>query len=157
MPQTSRKNAPAPAPVPVPVGRIDVPNAVRGASTGFSILLIGGFLAPMLTLVSTLTAGIWLALVAIVAFAIAARRSQRAGIPALHGIFAALLSYALVLPLLLPFEQGRDLQQIAQTALTAVIVGAITGAVASRRVVVSSQRPRRTLVRRTGPVRRVGA
>lgn len=117
----------------LPVGRIDVPNAVRGASTGFSILLIGGFLAPMLTLVSVWAAGAWLAVVAVVAFAVAARRSTRAGIPALHGIFAALLAYALVLPLLLPFEQGRNLGQIAQTVLAAVIVGALTGTIAARR------------------------
>lgn len=153
MPQTSRKSAPAPA----SPARIDFPNAVRGASTGFSILLIGGFLAPMLTLVSALAAAVWLGGVAVVAFAVAARRSQRAGIPALHGIFAALLAYALVLPLLLPFEQGRDIRQIAQTVLTAVMVGAITGAVAARRVVPSGQSRRRTLVRRTGPARRAGA
>lgn len=143
-------------PAPVPLARIDVPNAARGASTGFSILLIGGFLAPLLTLVSTLAAAAWLAAVAVVAFAVAARRSQRAGIPALHGIFAALLAYALVLPLLLPFEQGRDVRQIAQTVLTAVMVGAITGAVAARRAVAGSQSTRGTLVRRTGPARRVG-
>lgn len=117
--------------------RIDVPNAVRGASTGFSILLVGGLLAPMLTLVSTLATAMWLAAVAVLAFAVAGRRSQRAGIPALHGVFAAVLAYVLVLPLLLPFEQGRNLGQIAQTLLTAVLVGALAGTVSARRAVAA--------------------
>lgn len=115
-----------------PVGRIDVPNAVRGASTGFSILLIGGLLAPFLTLVSVAAAAGWLALVAVVAFAVAARRSQRAGKPAVHGAAAAVFAYALVLPLLLPFEQGRNVGQILLTLATAVVVGAGVGSIAAR-------------------------
>ncbi|GAA4815417.1 hypothetical protein ACFQ0K_07125 [Nocardioides caeni] len=149
MAQTPSKNAPAPVP------RIDVPNAVRGASTGFSILLIGGLLAPILTIVSSLAAAVWLAGVAVLAFAVAARRSQGAGIPVLHGIFAAVLAYVLVLPLLLPFEQGRDVQQIAQTVLTAVLVGSVTGALSARRVVTNGQSRSASLVRRTGPARSV--
>ena len=119
--------------VAVPVGRVDVPNAVRGASSGFSILVVGGLLAPITTLVSGPFAAAWLAGVAVVAFAVAARRSQRAGAPAVHGAVAAVIAYVLVLPLLLPFEQGRNLPQILLTVATAVVVGAITGAVASRR------------------------
>jgi hypothetical protein len=115
------------------VGRIDVPNAVRGGSAGFSILLIGGLLAPFATLVSVPLAAAWLAGVAVVAFAVAARRSRLASAPALHGVVAALISYVLVLPLLLPFEQGRDLGQILLTVATAVGVGAVTGVLAARR------------------------
>lgn len=116
-----------------PTGRVDVPNAVRGASTGFSILVIGGLLAPFLTLVSALAAALWLAGVAVVAFAVAARRSQLADAPAIHGAVAAVLAYVLVLPLLLPFPQGRDLGQILLTLATAVVVGAATGALMARR------------------------
>ncbi len=114
-------------------GRIDVPNAVRGASTGFSVLLIGGLLAPFLTLVSAVAAAGWLAAVAVVAFAVAARHSRRAGNPALHGAVAALFAYVLVLPLLLPFEQGRDVGQIALTTATAVAVGAVSAMFMARR------------------------
>jgi len=117
----------------VQVGRIDVPNAVRGASTGFSVLLIGGLLAPFLTLLSTVAAAGWLAGVAVTAFAVAARHSMRAGSPALHGAAAALFAYALVLPLLLPFEQGRDVGQIALTTATAVVVGSLVGTLAAGR------------------------
>jgi hypothetical protein len=115
------------------VGRVDVPNAVRGASTGFSILVIGGLLAPFLTLVSGPAAAAWLAGVAVVAFAVAARRSRLAGVPALHGAVAAIFSYVLVLPLLLPFEQGRDVRQIGLTFATAVVVGAVSATLMARR------------------------
>jgi len=118
-------------------GRVDVPNAVRGASTGFSILLIGGLVAPLATLVSAPAGAVWLAGVAVVAFAVAARRSRLAEAPALHGAVAALGAYALVLPLLLPFPQGRDAGQILLTIATAVVVGAASGTLMARRAFVS--------------------
>jgi hypothetical protein len=115
-------------------GLVDVPNAVRGASTGFSVLIIGGLLAPMVSVASTLAAAVWLGGVAVVAFAIAARRSRLAGAPAVHGAVAAVFSYVLVLPLLLPFEQSREPMQILLTAVTAVVVGAGVASLAARRV-----------------------
>jgi len=117
---------------PRPAGSVDVPNAVRGASTGFSILVIGGLLAPMMTLVSGPFATVWLTGVAVLAFVVAARKSRSAGSPATHGATAAVLAYVLVLPLLLPFEAGRNWQQIALTLVAAVVVGAVTGVVAAR-------------------------
>ncbi|MCR1785741.1 hypothetical protein KVF89_24605 [Nocardioides carbamazepini] len=116
-----------------PTGRIDVPGAVRGASTGFSVLILGGLVAPFLTLASTAAAAGWLAAVAVVAFAVAARHSRLAGSPGLHGAVAALIAYALVLPLILPFEQGREPLQIALTVLTALVVGWLAGTVFARR------------------------
>lgn len=115
-----------------PPGAIDVPNAVRGASTGFSILVIGGLLAPLTTLISGPVATIWLTAVAVVAFVVAARRSRRAANPGVHGAVAAVFAYLLVLPLLLPFEQGRNPSQIMLTLVTAVLVGALTGRLAAR-------------------------
>jgi len=115
------------------VGPVDVPNAVRGASSGFSILIIGGLLAPMMTLVSGPFAAVWLTGVAVVAFVVAARKSRAAERPATHGAAAAVLAYVLVLPLLLPFEAGRNWGQIALTFVAAVVVGAVTGVVAARR------------------------
>jgi len=115
-------------------GLVDVPNAVRGASAGFSVLIIGGLLAPMVSVASTLAAAVWLGGVAVVAFAIAARRSRLAGAPAVHGAVAAVFSYVLVLPLLLPFEQSREPMQILLTAVTAVVVGAGVASLAARRV-----------------------
>lgn len=114
-------------PVAAGPGRIDVPGAVRGASTGFSILVLGGLVAPFWTLLSAPVAAGWLAVVAVVAFAVAARHSNKAGNPGVHGVVAALIAYALVLPLILPFEQGRNPGQIALTAATAVVVGWLAG------------------------------
>lgn len=114
-------------------GRIDVPGAVRGASTGFSILVLGGLVAPFWTLLATPVAAGWLALVAVVAFAVAARHSRRAGNPGLHGAVAAVIAYALVLPLILPFEQGRNPGQIGLTVVTAVVVGWLAGTAFARR------------------------
>lgn len=115
-------------------GLIDMPNAVRGASAGFSVLILGGLVAPMVGLASSVVATVWLTGVAVVAFAIAARRSRLAPAPAAHGAVAALFSYVLVLPLLLPFEQGRDPVQILLTAVTAVVVGAGVGSLSAGRV-----------------------
>ena len=115
-------------------GRVDVPNAVRGASTGFSVLLIGGLLAPMVSVASAVLAAVWLTGVAVVAFGIAARRSRLAGVPAVHGAVAAVISYVLVLPLLLPFEAARNPVQILLTAVTAVVVGAVAGSLAAGRI-----------------------
>lgn len=114
-------------------GRIDLPNAVRGASTGFSILVIGGLLATFATLISPVLGAVWLAGVAVVAFAVAARRSQHAENPPLHGAVAAVCAYLLVLPLILPFEAGRDLSQIAMTTVTALVVGPVSAWVSARR------------------------
>ena len=65
---------------------------------------------------SPVVATIWLTGVAVVAFAVAARRSRLAGAPAAHGAVAAVVAYVLVLPLLLPFEQARDPLQILLTS-----------------------------------------
>jgi hypothetical protein len=113
--------------------RVDVPVAVRGASTGFSVLLIGGLMAPIVGAISPPLGGTWLTAVAIAAFVIAARRTGVASVPALHGAVAAVMSYVLVLPLLLPFEAGRNLPQILFTFATAISVGASTAWIQSRR------------------------
>ena len=107
---------------------IDAPAAVRGASTGFSVLVIGGLLAPVVTsLLPLLGRTVWLPLVAILAFAVAAARIGRACRPAVHGAVAAASSYLLVLPLVVLDEAGRDPVQIAATSATACAVGALTG------------------------------
>ncbi len=81
-----------------------------------------------------MVATIWLTGVAVVAFAVAARRSRVAGAPAAHGAVAAVGAYVLVLPLLLPFEQARNPLQILLTTVTAVVVGAGIGSLAAGRV-----------------------
>ncbi|UUV28628.1 hypothetical protein NQK81_28050 [Amycolatopsis roodepoortensis] len=115
------------------VERIDAPVAVRGASTGFSILVIGGLAQPLAVMVVPVLGGVWLPLVALAAFAVASRRIGTASLPAVHGAVAALCSYILALPLSLLVPAGRDPVQIGLTAATAVVVGAVVGFVRSRR------------------------
>lgn len=107
---------------------IDAPNAVRGASTGFSLLVIGGLLAPVAaSLLPVPGRAVWLPLVAVLAFVIAAARIGQASRPALHGAVAATSSYLLILPLVVFNESGRDPVQIAATFGTACAAGALTG------------------------------
>jgi hypothetical protein len=115
-----------------PQASVDVPHAVRGASSGFSVLLIGGLVAPMVGIAAPLLGSVWLTLTAVVGFVVAARRIGVATVPALHGAVAAVLAYILVLPLLLPFEAGRNVPQILLTLATAISVGACTGWIQSR-------------------------
>lgn len=113
--------------VPAQRAAIDVPVAIRGGSAGFSVLLIGGLLTPMVAMISPAVGSAWLVLTAVVAFIVAARRTGTAARPAVHGVIAAVFAYVLVLPLLLPFAAGRNLPQILLTFATAIIVGAATG------------------------------
>jgi hypothetical protein len=115
-----------------PRGRIDVPVAVRGASAGFSVLLIGGLLGPLIAIKAPAVGGVFLTATAILAFFLAARKTGTAGNPALHGAVAAVLAYALVLPLVLMSPAGRDLRQSVMTLATAISVGALTGWMMSR-------------------------
>jgi hypothetical protein len=109
------------------VERIDAPVAVRGASTGFSVLLIGGFVQPLVVAWVPVLGHVWLPLVAVVAFFVASRRIGDAGLPVVHGAVAALCSYLLALPLSLLVPAGRDPLQIGLTAATAVVVGGAAG------------------------------
>lgn len=115
-----------------PVGRVDLPFAIRGASLGFSVLLIGILLS---TVVSVAKPAVGLALSSVpyvLAFFLAARRTGAATAPALHGVVAATVAYALVLPLILRDPAGRNMTQIAFTTALAVSVGALTGWLTSR-------------------------
>ncbi|WP_020662099.1 hypothetical protein [Amycolatopsis benzoatilytica] len=107
--------------------RIDAPVAVRGASAGFSVLLIGGLAQPLAMAWVPLLGYAWLPLVAVAAFFVASKRIGTASSPATHGAVAALCSYLLALPVSLLVPAGRDPLQIGLTAATAVVVGTAVG------------------------------
>ncbi|NBH07493.1 hypothetical protein [Amycolatopsis sp. SID8362] len=109
------------------IERIDAPVAVRGASTGFSVLVVGGLAQPLAAAWVPMFGAGWLPLVAVVAFVVASRRIGTATLPALHGGVAALCAYLLALPLALLVPAGRDPGQIALTAVTAVLTGGVVG------------------------------
>jgi Na+/H+ antiporter NhaA len=113
--------------------RIDLPVAIRGASLGFSVLLIGILLSTVLrtTMPAAGLAGTIAAYV--LAFFLAGRKTGTATVPALHGAFAATVAYALILPLILRDPAGRNIAQIALTLALAVGTGALTGWISSTR------------------------
>ena len=117
---------------PLPAARIDFPVAVRGASSGFSVLVIGVLLSQLILVLAPSSPAL------VVFFApyvlgsyVAARKVGNATVPALHGIAASVGAFLLTLPLLLlmmldsqPLESIRYLA----TGLTLSIgIGAITG------------------------------
>jgi len=107
---------------------IDAPKAVRGASTGFTILVLGGLSAPVAVALLPVVGIAWLPLVAVVAFVVAAARIGSAPNPWVHGVVSALSAYLLVLPLVVLGGRPNP-AQIAMTAGAAVVVGAVTGLV----------------------------
>lgn len=111
---------------------LDSVAVVRGASTAFSVLVLGGLLHPVLIQVAYPLAYVWLPLVAVVAFAVAGIRAAATTWPPLGGALSALCSYLLVIPLVLMASVGVTLGQMLGTSAVAVVVGA-AAAVAARR------------------------
>lgn len=117
---------------PVPAARIDFPVAVRGASSGFSVLVIGVLLSQLIPLLAPSSPAL------VVVFApyvlgsyVAARKVGNATVPALHGIAASVGAFLLTLPLLLLMMlDSQPLESISYlaTGLALTIgIGAITG------------------------------
>lgn len=112
--------------------RVDWPGLARGASTGLTILVLGGLSAPLASRVPVIGPP-WLIITAVVAFAVAAWRIGDALTPAVHGATAALVSYLLVLPLVVLGTGGLDVAQLGLTTVTALVVGGLVGVLAGRR------------------------
>lgn len=120
------------APSSVDAGRI-----VRAASRGFSVLLVGGVAQPLVGRWIPEIGAVWLAIVAVAAFALAGYQAPSAKRRAwVSGIAAAVGSYCLVVPLVLSALHGLPVEQVLVTAATAVGVGAAS---ASLRMTRSSR------------------
>jgi hypothetical protein len=115
--------------------RVDWPQAVRGASRGFTVLLIGALLGPLLATVPVIGPP-WLLIATAAGFVVAAWRTGDALTPAVHGATAAVLSFLLVLPMLLFLGSRLGFAQLGTYVSTglvmAVAVGALTGWVRTR-------------------------
>lgn len=111
---------------------------VSAASRGFTVLLLGGVVQPWVGALSASLGYVWLALVALGAFALAAKPRVVRGIaPSAErldrvtvAVAGALGSYALVLPLVLAAASEIPWTQLLCTAGTAVVVGVVVGALA---------------------------
>lgn len=102
-----------------PASYAEATGLVRGASIGFSILLIGGFAAPLAARFPLIGPN-WLTITAVIAFLAAGLRARGR---LSHGVLAALGAYMLVLPLVWMATGGQDVQQTLETAATAAVVG----------------------------------
>lgn len=111
---------------------------VKGASRGFTVLLVGGAVQPLVGATFPPAGYVWLALTAAIAFAWSASVATRAGAPIVHGVLAALGAYLLVLPVV---AMGGGLQpmQISFTTLLAVVVSFVAGSVQHARPATAGQ------------------
>jgi hypothetical protein len=128
------KSAPSPAASATAGGAapVDVGAVARAVSTGFMILVFGGLIQPIVSAYVPLLGMFWLILVAVIAFASAGARVGKAcPNPPLHGAFAAVLSYLLVVPLM--FLQGTfNPLYTVFSFVAAAVVGAAAGFIAGR-------------------------
>ena len=117
---------------PVPATRIDFPVAVRGASSGFTVLVIGVLLGQLILLLAPRSPAL------VVVFApyvlgsyVAARKVGNAAVPALHGIAASVGAFLLTVPLLLLMmldsQPVESISYLATGLTLAIGIGAITG------------------------------
>jgi hypothetical protein len=113
--------------------RIDWVLAVRGASTGFSVLIISGLLNGLFNKISPVVGLVQLVIGALAASVVAAWRSRTTDTPMLTGAVAALLSYTLAIPLIYLGERRLDYRVLIAFAAIALAVGAITGLLFGRR------------------------
>lgn len=117
-----------------------LPLIVRGASRGFTVLLVGGIVQPWVGVLLPPLGYFWLALVAVLAFGWAAWPRSGGGMDAspvradrvVVGVASALFSYALVVPLVLSAAGRVPWDQVGFTTATACVVGAVVGSLAPR-------------------------
>lgn len=110
---------------------VDAPALMRGASTGFTVLVVGGLTAPLATRLLPVVGVAWLPLVAVAAFSVSGSRIGVAPRPPVHGAAAAVSAYLLVLPLVL-LGGGFHAGQAVATAAAALLVGSLAGAVRAK-------------------------
>jgi hypothetical protein len=117
---------------PSPATRIDFPVAVRGASSGFTVLVIGTLLSQLILLLAPRSPALAVVFAPYVLGSyVAARKVGNATAPALHGIAASVGAFLLTLPLLLLMMLNAQFVESVSylaTGLTLSIgIGALTG------------------------------
>jgi hypothetical protein len=115
----------------------------RGASSGFTVLFIGGWLYPAaLKLGPTGEVG-YLVAVGLIGFGLAGVRCGQAAAPALHGSIAAVLGYVLMVPVILIAHRETFGGQLGWAVLGALLVGGAAGHISGRlRTGRANARPR---------------
>lgn len=105
----------------------------RGASTGFTVLFVGGWLYPAAQRLSPVAGTVFVVVVGAIGFGAAGARCGRVEFAALHGVVAAVLSYALMTPVILITNRGLLLSGLGWAILGAVLVGGAAAQLAARR------------------------
>jgi hypothetical protein len=111
---------------------IDPVIVVRGSSAGFTVLVLGGLVAPIAAVNAPVIGSLALVLTAVAGFVTAAARQWNGPRPVVQGVLAAVGAYLLVLPIVVMGNHGWNVVQIACTLATAVVVGAVTPGVLVR-------------------------
>jgi hypothetical protein len=119
---------------------IDWPTAIRGAGTGFGVLVITTLLQPILEQVGPWLPPLVLVVGFLLGFTLAARKAGEAPSPALTGAVGALFAYTLTLPLLYLSHKpmGWDVfWSCVGYCVAALLVGGLVGHLAGRREAAS--------------------
>lgn len=106
------------------------PAVVRGAFRGFGVLFVGGLVHPVVARLVEPLGYVWLLLVALVAFGVAAVAATPHGTPVpawRQAPVAAVGSYLLIVPLVQVGAGELPLVQVVLTTLTALLVGVAVG------------------------------
>lgn len=99
-PRGRRSRADRPAPSTV-VDEIDWSGTVRSASLGFTVLVLGVLVTPVVAMMSPGATVVWPCIAGAAAFGLASARLGSAPAAILHGTMAAAGAYLLALPVLL--------------------------------------------------------
>jgi hypothetical protein len=111
---------------PSTVGAIDSNGMVRGASLGFTVLILGVLVTPAVAMVSGPVAGGWPYLATVVAVAVAGMRIDPASRPLLNGALVGLLTYSLAAPFLMFGPIVLSSARLWALCLLAPVAGAAT-------------------------------
>lgn len=121
---------------------LDEAALVRGASAGFTVLLIGELLAPVASQVNGTLGLLWVSMVGAAGFVTAGVRIGAAVKPWIQGALAAFAAFALTIPLrlLVGLEGSQDLYRVSVSAVFSLVVGALAG----RGAGIAARRPARS-------------
>jgi hypothetical protein len=108
---------------------VDATAVARGAFRGFVVLVLGSAVLPLFATLFPAVAPLWLSIVAVLAFVIAAVHQGGASVPVVQALTAAVCAYLLIVPLTLLTPDGREPVRLLLTGATAVVVGIATGVV----------------------------
>lgn len=119
---------------PTQLPAINGADSLRAASTGLTVLFVGGALAKIVAIFVPTSQLWWLPLVAMIGYAVAGSRIGNAGRPTLQGALAGLLAWALVAIGRLGWGfAGYTPALTFVELLPAIAIGALAGWMAGRR------------------------